>query len=155
MGPWLNFVGRHDFVTGYRGLSKAVPQALDVFVDTGSEFKGAHSSRSYLDQQAVACASNWLDDELSERRDPPSDVLPDKPIPEALLAILVGAQYALRVEEMMERGDRRDRFAGARKIVLQELPERLRHARLDHPVITRLALDNKAVLKGHAGRIRH
>ena len=152
IGAWVNLVGINDFVTGFRGLSQIFPESLDLFVDTGSHPQGAHSAARYMDQPAVARALGWLDHEQARHSGrshaPHNGRLPDLPLPDAALAVLVGSQYALRAEQAQKAGDRRTRFAEARRLVLEDLSRRLTDAGFEHPVLRRLLRDNGAYLRG-------
>lgn len=147
VGPWVNIAGTKDMVTGFRGLSRLVPEALDVFIDTGNSPRQAHSAAAYLDNPAMVQAFRWLDDRHEvQATDGPN--LPVLAIPESLLPVLVGAQYALRLEQTLDPGDRRARFSQARRLVLETLQARLADAGQAHPATSRLTYDNSDLLKG-------
>lgn len=150
-GPWLNLVGAEDFVTGYRGLSQHFPEPLDLFIDSGSG-RAAHAATGYLDHPSVALALDWLERELDREPATPSSKELDRPLPLELLSIVVGAQYALRLEQAMDSGDQRDRFAQVRGHVLGEMSYALSTAGHDHPIAQRLLLDNAGFLEG---RVSH
>ena len=143
-GPWLNVVGDSDVVTASRGVSHVFPEVSDVFVDNGGP-AGAHDAVRYLEQEAVVRAINWADQaEGHIVGETPS--LPDVPMNDALLALTVGAQYALRVEQSLDPGERRTRFATARGLVAAEVAAEWRLTGTDHPVLNRLLRDNAAIL---------
>jgi hypothetical protein len=149
IGPWINLVGTGDLVTGFRGISRHFPEALDVFVNTGWKPGPAHTSGAYLEQTVVARALAWLDGRSAARstdRADRSDVPPDGPV----LSVLVGAQYALRLDQQLVPGDVQRRFAGARELAMRDVPTRLREAGHVHPALDRLLLDNSDLLKGNA-----
>lgn len=149
-GPWINIVGTRDAVTGFRGLSRYFPEALDVFVDTGTQPRSAHAASTYLDHPTVARAIHWLDgvdnDDVHEAKG--NETLPDVLLPDALLSVLVGAQFALRLEQAQDGGDQRSRFGQARLLVIESLADRLADAGHDDPVLRRLALDHGPFLEG-------
>lgn len=152
VGPWINVVGVGDLVTGFRGLSQIFGEALDLYVDTGIDLRQAHAASTYLDRPPVARAIDWLDREHAPQ--PRADAaasprnLPDLPPDGATLSVLIGAQYALRLEQCQEAGDRRSRYAEARRLVMEDLAHKLGDAGFTHPMLARLLRDNGAYLKG-------
>ncbi len=72
----------------------------------------------------------------------------DQPLSESLLAIIAGAQFALRLEQAQEPGERRTRFGTARALVAEEVAAALRDNGIEHPVMGRLLRDNSEVLRG-------
>ena len=139
---WLNVIGHHDPVTTSRGMAASFPEALDVFVDNGIG-EDVHSAQRYLDQEVIVRALNWVD------QVPGTDVgRADQPLSEPLLAVVAGAQFALRLEQAQEPGARRTRFGAARALVAEEITMGLREAGLEHPVLSRLLRDNSEVLRG-------
>ncbi len=142
---WLNVVGHRDYVTGFHGIAASFPEALDVFVDNGG-LTDAHDGCRYLEQRAVVAALDWIDSRAADSAAP--DKLPNVVIPRGLLSVLVGAQYALRLEQAMEPGERRSRFAAARALTSAEISAAISGTDLDHPVLQRLLRDNAALLRG-------
>lgn len=139
---WMNVIGHHDYVTMSRGVAGTFPEALDVFVDNGIG-ESVHSAKRYLDQEAIVRALNWV------TQDPGSDVgRADQPLTGPLLAVVAGAQFALRVEQAQEPGARRGRYGAGRALVAEEVAAALRDAGLEHPVLQRLLRDNSEVLRG-------
>jgi hypothetical protein len=53
-----------------------------------------------------------------------------------LVALLVGAQYALRLEQALDVGERRIRFAAARAIVAGDVAAEWRASAKDHPSLS-------------------
>jgi hypothetical protein len=149
-GPWVNLVGREDYVTGYRGLSPVFPEALDVFLDTGRDPREVHKAVAYLDQSALAHALEWLERPADSRHHsgPQPDALPDLLLPAGLLSVVVGAQYALRLERAQERGNTRVRFGEARAMLADSIADRAAEAGFRHPILNRLTLDNAEYLRG-------
>jgi hypothetical protein len=145
VGAWLNVVGSMDPITGGRGLNWVFPEVLDVYVDTG-DWRSAHHASNYLDQDVVARAIRWTD-EVHDTVPAPV-FLPDERVPEEVLALSIGFQYALRLEQGQERGDARRRFAQARKLVADQTRDGWSHAGYVHSVLARLAFDNSAFLEG-------
>lgn len=150
-GPWLNLVGAEDFVTGYRGLSQYFAEPLDLFIDSGSG-RAAHAATGYFDHPSVARALNWLENEGAAAESSSSSAALDRPLPLELLSIVVGAQYALRLEQAQDAKGQRDRYAQTRAHVLGDLAYALADAGHDHPIIRRLMLDNARFLEG---RVSH
>jgi hypothetical protein len=149
IGPWINVAGTGDLVTGFRGISSFFPEALDVFVDTGWQPGPAHASRAYLEQTVVARALEWLDRTDGERARA-GDRVPDVALDAPVLSVAVGAQYALRLEQQQDAGNTRRRFAHARELAMRDVPARLDDAGHRHPILTRLMLDNGALLERRA-----
>jgi hypothetical protein len=139
MGPWLNIVGQWDPVSAGRGIAVHFPEALDVFVDTGRTFPASHAASSYLDQDVVADA---IDVALTAAPTASGSAL-DVRVGDEHLPILVQSQMALRLEQRMDRGDRRRRFGYARA----ERSEEAQH-QLGHPNSLLLMHDNGGVLRG-------
>jgi hypothetical protein len=138
MGPWLNIVGQWDPVSAGRGIAGHFPEALDVFVDTGWTFPASHNASTYLDQDVVADA---IDAALT-----PAPTASGREIEVRVgdehLPILVQSQMALRLEQGMDRGDRRRRFGHARAERSAEVQNRL-----GHPESLRLLDDNSELLR--------
>src|SRR3954454_21451302 len=67
---------------------------------------------------------------------------------DAHIALLVGAQYGLRLEQALDPDERRVRFAAARAIVTAEVAAEWRSAVGDHAVLGRLLRDNSGILRG-------
>lgn len=143
-GPWLNAVGHYDLATACRGISAQFPEISDFFVDNGSPTV-AHDLCRYLEQEAVVTAFNWADPPHGSEGDPGQL---DVPMNEALVALLVGGQYALRLEQALDPDERRVRFATARDIVASDVAAEWRLAAPDHPVLARLVRDNAGLLRG-------
>lgn len=143
IGPWINLVGAGDTVTGHRGLSQVEGQALDLFIDTGA-FPAAHYSTSYLDHAAVTMALDWVD----TRKDEPVDerLLPDIALPASLLALVMGAQYGLRLGQTIQDKGLRNRYLAAREIVLARLASQAAEAGLTMTA-SQLGRDNAAWLR--------
>ena len=138
VGPWLNVVGQWDPVAAGRGIAGRFPEALDVFVDTGT-VATAHFAAKYLDQDVVADA---IDLALAPRETASGQALQPR-VPDEWLPALVQSQMALRLMQRMELGDRRRRFGYAsahRAIELQE--------RLDDGPSLDLTADNSEHLRG-------
>lgn len=145
LGPWLNVAGKGDFVTAFRGLSPLFPEASDAFVDTGSKPGAAHSVRSYFEQPVVARALEWLDQRDRRQTRSEDELLPEARLSPVALAIAIGAQYALRLEQEQKPGDTRRRFAEARRLSAEDAAAKLSEAGERHPVLTR---DNAKLLDG-------
>ena len=143
MGPWINLVGAGDFVTGFRGLSQVYAQALDLFIATG-RLPAAHRAPAYLDNPATAVAIEWLDREPMPE---PNHLLPDRPLPQAVLSLIVGAQYSLRVGAAIESAETRTRFGEARELVLASLVNRIAEAGLSDITRRELGRDNRDWLR--------
>jgi hypothetical protein len=139
MGPWLNIVGQWDPVSAGRGIAVHFPEALDVFVDTGRTFPSSHAASSYLDQDVVADA---IDVALTPAPTASGSAL-ELRVGDEHLPILVQSQMALRLEQRMDRGDRRRRFGYARA----ERSDEAQH-HLGQPNSLLLMQDNGGVLKG-------
>jgi hypothetical protein len=139
MGPWLNIVGQWDPVSAGRGIAVHFPEALDVFVDTGRTFPTSHAASGYLDQDVVADA---IDVALTPAPTPSGRALEVR-VGEEHLPILVQSQMALRLEQGMDRGDRRRRFGYARAERSDEAQQQL-----GHPKSLLLVQDNGGLLKG-------
>ncbi|WP_028065251.1 hypothetical protein [Solirubrobacter soli] len=140
MGAWLNLVGAGDMVTGHRGLAQIEGQALDVFIDTNR----SHDATAYLANPCAGVALDWYD----QRPEEPADdrPLPDRPFPAALLAVIIGAQYGLRLGQVIENADKRARFIGAREFVLPDLAQKIAGAGFEHVTADQLLRDNAAWL---------
>jgi hypothetical protein len=146
VGAWLNVIGHHDLVTASRGIASVFPEALDVFVNNGAD-SDAHSAGRYLEQEVVVRALNWVTREVgSELRSA------DQPLSEALLALAVGFQYALRLEQAQGRSERRSRFGAARSLLADEVSATLRESGETHPILDRLLLDNTEAIRGRVSR---
>lgn len=140
---WLNVVGRGDPVTMSRGIARVFPEACDAFVDTGVAL-AAHDARKYLSQDVVVRALEWV----TRPKGAGEVVRADQPLEGPLVAIVAGAQYALRVEQSMESGKRRRKFGDARALVNSELATKADSAGIEHPVFNRLSRDNSEVIRG-------
>jgi hypothetical protein len=147
MGPWINLVGAGDVVTGFRGLSQIYGQALDLFIDTGS-FTAAHSVFAYLDNPTAAVALEWLD--KTPESAPANHLLPERPLPQALLSLIVGAQYSLRLGAVIESREVRTRFGGARELVLATLANRISEVGMTHITRQELGRDNREWIRSKA-----
>jgi hypothetical protein len=143
IGPWINLVGAGDTVTGHRGLSQVEGQALDLFIDTGM-FPAAHYTTSYLDHPAVTLALDWVDARKPEAVD--ERMLPDISLPASLLALVMGAQYGLRVGQAIQEKGLRNRYLAARDIVLARLASQAAEAGLTMTA-SELGRDNAAWLR--------
>jgi hypothetical protein len=139
MGPWLNIIGQWDPVSAGRGIAGHFPEALDVFVDTGRTFPASHFASTYLDQDVVADAI----DAVLTRAPTASGRAVEVRVGDEHLPILVQSQMALRLEQRMDRGDRRRRFGDARAQRSYEIENQLAH---ETPL--RALQDNGALLKG-------
>ena len=139
VGPWLNVVGQWDPVSAGRGIAVHFPEALDVFVDTGRSFPTSHAASAYLDQDVIADA---IDAALTPAPTATGHALEVR-VGDEHLPMLVQSQMALRLEQHMDRGDRRRRFANARAERSAEL-----QARHDLPASLLLLRDNGPLLKG-------
>lgn len=82
------------------------------------------------------------------RRSPDSRALPEVAWQERDLSVLAGAQYALRIEQAQEAGERRVRFGQARHLVTQELATKLHDAGFKDGIADRLHRDNADLLQG-------
>jgi hypothetical protein len=147
VGPWINVSDTSDVATGLRGVSKHYPEGLDVFTDSQRSVRRAHAATSYLDGDTVPTALKWLEDRCLPVPDP-SRPLPDLLLPEGLLSVIVGAQFALRVEQAMKPGESRTRFSQARAMTVDAIVAELRSAGIHHPVLNRLHLDSDEFLRG-------
>lgn len=147
MGPWINIVGAGDVVTGVRGLSQVYAQALDLFIDTG-RFAQAHRVASYLDNPTSAVALDWL--ETRPTTEPEDRLLPDRPLPLAVLSLVVGAQFGFRLGRAIESADRRIRFGEARQLILGSLSEQIAEAGLSHVTGEQLGRNNREWLRRSA-----
>jgi hypothetical protein len=119
VGPWLNVVGQWDPVAAGRGIARHFPEALDVFVDTGSTT--AHDAARYLDQDVVADA---IDVALIEPSTTAGHGL-EKHLNDRFLPALLQSQMALRIEQRMDVGDRRTRFGRARAVRAADIRDQL------------------------------
>lgn len=138
VGPWVNVVGQWDPVAAGRGITGHFPEALDVFVDTGTVAK-SHFAAQYLDQDVVADA---IDIALAHR--PTSSGVALQPrVPDEWLPALVQSQMALRLTQRMAAGDRRRRFGYASAHRANDLQERL-----DTGPSLDLSVDNGEHLRG-------
>jgi hypothetical protein len=147
MGPWINIVGAGDAVTGFRGLSQVYGQALDLFIDTG-RFGAAHRASAYLANPCAAIALEWLEAQATA----PSDdrLLPDRPLPQAVLSLIVGAQYGFRVGQKIDSDETRARFGEARQLVLASLVKQIAGAGLEHISLHQLRRNNREWLRSKA-----
>ena len=139
---WMNVIGHHDPVAGSRGLAASLPEALDVFVDNGIG-EDVHNAVRYLDQDVIARAFDWVTHTPGA-----GVVLPGATPTETLVAVVAGAQFALRLEQQPGGGPRRARFGKAREKVTLETAKRLRESGETHPVLNRLLRDNSDFLRG-------
>lgn len=144
MGPWINIVGAGDAVTGFRGLSQIYGQALDVFVDTG-RFRAAHRASAYLANPTAAIALDWLNKPPAAPDD--DALLPDQPLPRAVLSLIVGTQYALRLGQAITSRAKRDRFDEARQLVLASVSRQIADTGLGRVSAAQLSSDNGAWLR--------
>lgn len=149
IGPWLNVVGDADAVTAGDGISDQFPEVLDVFVDSGMSQKTAHSAAMYLDQDVIGRALAWADHRADVREQEAS--VPDT-TPGVVLPAVVRAQYLLRLEQRLDAGKVRDRFAKARAHLARSSADAMRAAGHEHSLLDRLLLDNEMALGGKAGR---
>jgi len=144
MGPWINIVGAGDVVTGSRGLSQIYGQALDLFINTG-RFAPAHRASAYLDNPSAAIALEWLDkQQVSEPNGRP---LPDRPLPQTVLPLVVGAQFSLRLGKAVSSAEARTRFGEARQLVLASLAKRISAAGFADITREQLCRDNSQWLR--------
>ncbi len=118
---------------------------LDVYVDTG-DWHDAHRASSYLDQAVVARAIRWTD-EVHDAA-PRTPGLPDERVPDEVLALAIGFQYALRLEQRQPRGETRTRFGHPRKLVADEARDRLRELGYRQSILDHLSYDNSTFLEG-------
>ena len=131
-------------VTGVRGLSQIYGQALDLFIDTGA-FPAAHRATAYLDSPTVVVALDWLEQRATA--EPDERPLPDRPLPQAVLSLIVGAQYSLRLGAAIDRPSVRTRFGEARELVIASLARQITDAGLAHVPRGQLRRDNREWLQ--------
>jgi hypothetical protein len=110
-----------------------------VFVDTGRSVPASHAAWAYLDQDVVADA---IDAALTPAPTASGGTVVVR-VGDEHLPILVQSQMALRLEQRMERGDRRRRFGHARAERSLDVQNQL-----GHPKSLRLLQDNGGLLRG-------
>jgi hypothetical protein len=146
IGPWLNVVGVYDPVTAGRGIGRVLPEVLDAYVSTPLNPDTVHAARSYLDQDVVTRAIQWVFD--TDRRRSTSTASPEISLPSWGPQALGTFQYALRLEQGMSQGDRRDRFGQARRLLAGDVATTWRETGESAPVADRLAADNAGLIRG-------
>ncbi len=114
IGTWLNLAGAADVVPHGRGVGHRFSEVLDRVVDTGSIYN-AHDAERYLDEGTIARALGWMAKKDRQNRTPIGNGTVARRVPDELLQILVVLQHALRIEQCLERGERRDRYGEARR----------------------------------------
>lgn len=148
VGPWLNLAGRGDPIGG-AGISGTFPEVIDVNVDTrwDGESSNPHSPRTYLGQEHVAAALVWVAGQEGARRDSAPKVSSRKP--DDLTPLFAGFQYALRFEQALPLGDRREEFAEARRLNARVAAARLaRQPGASGVLAEDLLRDNQELLAG-------
>lgn len=145
---WMNVMGSRDGVTAGPGLNRVFPEVLDIYVDTG-DWRNTHLASSYLDQDVLARAIHWTDEAHDGGQ--PAALLPDERVPDEVLALSIGFQYGLRLEQCQQKGEARTKFAGARKLVADEARDKLSEMGYKQSILDRLSYDNAAFLEGRLG----
>lgn len=146
VGPWLNVVGRFDPVSAGRGIGGRFLEALDTFVATGAGLVKPHVASRYLSQDVVADAIDLV---LRRAPEPSIERLPELRVSDDLLPVVARAQFALRLEQAMDEGDKRMRFGRARQARAADIAlEAVQASGEYHPILERLDHNNAAVLRG-------